>query len=111
MRHLAVDDRGIPTGASTAWPQTSEVLSDNMFDDGYDEVPPGAVFALSGAARRIEVCFDQGYPAAQIFAPGADDVICFEPMAAPTDALCRGGYRVAEPGTTATAVLTITVAS
>src|SRR6201993_4844760 len=111
MRHLAVDDRGIPTGASTAWPQTSEVLGERTFDDGYDEVAPGAVFALSGGTRRIGVRLEQGYPAAQIFAPAADDVVCFEPMAAPTDALRRGGYRVAEPGTPATAVFTITVAS
>jgi galactose mutarotase-like enzyme len=111
MRHLAVDDRGIPTGASTARPQTTEVLGDNTFDDGYDELAPGAIFALWGGTRRIEMCFDQGYPAAQIFAPGADDVVCFEPMAAPTDALRRGGYRVAEPGTPATAVFTITVAA
>ena len=54
MRHLAVDDRGIPTGAGNAWPQTSEVLGERTFDDGYDEVPRGAVFALSGGARRIE---------------------------------------------------------
>jgi galactose mutarotase-like enzyme len=111
MRHLAVDDRGIPTGASTAWPQTSKVLGERTFDDGYDEVPPGAMFALSGGTRRIEVRLEQGYPAAQIFAPGSDDVVCFEPMAAPTDALRRGGYRIAEPGTPATAVFTITVAS
>jgi galactose mutarotase-like enzyme len=111
MRHLAVDDRGIPTGASRAWPQTSEALGERTFDDGYDEVPSGAVFALSGGSRRIEVRLEQGYPAAQIFAPGADDVVCFEPMAAPTDALRRGGYRIAEPGTPVTAVFTITVAS
>ena len=111
MRHLAVDDRGIPTGASRAWPQTSEALGERTFDDGYDEVPSGAVFALSGGGRRIEVHLEQGYPAAQIFAPGADDVVCFEPMAAPTDALRRGGYRIAEPGTPVTAVFTITVAS
>jgi aldose 1-epimerase len=111
MRHLALDERGIPTGDSTAWPRTSETLGDETFDDGFDEVAPGAVFALSGGDRRIEVCFEQGYSAAQIFAPSADDVVCFEPMAAPTDALRTGGYRVAEPGTPVTAVFTITVAS
>ena len=56
------------------------------------------MFALSGGDRRIEVHFDEGYPAAQVFAPGDDDVVCFEPMAAPTDALRRGGYRVVQPG-------------
>jgi galactose mutarotase-like enzyme len=109
MRHLTTDDRGIPTGGGTAWPQTSEILGDNTFDDGYDQVAAGAVFALSDGNRRIEVCFDEGYTAAQIFAPGADDVVCFEPMAAPTDALRRGGYRVAEPGAPTTAVFSITV--
>ncbi|MDT5090709.1 MAG: aldose 1-epimerase [Mycobacterium sp.] len=111
MRHLNLDERGIPTGVGTEWPPTSEALGDNTFDDAFDEVPRGAWFALSGGTRRIEVCFDRGYSAAQIFAPAADDVICFEPMAAPTNALRRGGYEMAEPGTDATAVFTITVAS
>ncbi|MEO8816519.1 MAG: aldose 1-epimerase [Mycobacterium sp.] len=98
MRSRAVDSRGIPTGATAPRPSTAELLGDTVLDDGYDEVAPGAVFAVSGGDRRIEVCFDEGYPAAQIFAPGTEDVICFEPMAAPTDALRRGGYRVAQPG-------------
>ncbi len=57
----------------------------------------GAVFAVSGGGRRLEVHFEHGYPAAQIFAPAAEDVVCFEPMTAPTDALRRGGYRCARP--------------
>jgi aldose 1-epimerase len=111
MRHLALDDRGIPTGATTPWPQTSEALGHNAFDDAYDEVASGSVFALSGGNRRIEVSFEEGYPAAQIFAPSTDDVVCFEPMTAPTDALRQGGYRLAEPGTPVTAMFAITVAS
>ena len=55
------------------------------------------------ADRRLEVRFEQGYPAAQIFAPAGETVICFEPMAAPTDALRRGGYRCARPGKPETA--------
>src|SRR5574337_368196 len=98
MRFRPVNAWGIPTGEMVAHPQTTELLDDKFLDDGYDEVPPGAVFAVSGGDRRIEVHFDEGYPAAQVFAPGDDDVICFEPMAAPTDALRRGGYRVAQQG-------------
>ena len=98
MRFRAVNAWGIPTGATEDRPQFREVLEDRFFDDGYDDVPLGAVFSVSGGDRRIEVRFDEGYPAAQFFAPGDDDVICFEPMAAPTDALRRGGYRVARPG-------------
>lgn len=98
MRFRPVDARGIPTGVTEPHPPTTELLGDKVFDDGFDEVAPGAVFAVSGGSRRIEVQFDTGYPAAQIYGPAAEDVICFEPMAAPTDALRRGGYAMARPG-------------
>ncbi len=98
MRHLTLDERGLPTGETTPQAAGTEPLGDKAFDDGYDEVADGAVFAVSGGGRRIEVHFEQGYPAAQIFAPSGEDVVCFEPMAAPTDALRRGGYRSARPG-------------
>jgi galactose mutarotase-like enzyme len=98
LRHLKLDERGLPTGETTPQPATTEALGDKAFDDGYDEVADGAVFAVSGGGRRIEVHFEQGYPAAQVFAPPGEDVVCFEPMTAPTDALRRGGYRSAKPG-------------
>jgi len=95
MRHLPVDDRGLPTGAHDAWAAQSAPLADRVLDDGFDEVAPESVFAISGGGRRIEVTFEQGYPAAQLFAPAGDALVAIEPMAAPTDALRRGGYRVA----------------
>ena len=39
------------------------------------------------AGRRIELAFESGYSYAQVFAPAISDVICFEPMTAPADAL------------------------
>ena len=110
LRHLPVDGRGLPTGASTRQPAASQTLGDKVFDDGYDEVADGALFAVSGGSRRIEVVFEQGYPAAQIFAPAGAELICFEPMAAPTDALTRGGYATARPGQAAVAQFSIRVA-
>lgn len=107
LRHLSLDQRGLPTGETSAWPPRSEHLADKAFDDAYDEVEDGAIFAVTGGGRRLEVHFERGYPAAQIFAPPGEDVICFEPMAAPTDALRRGGYRRARPGAPATAVFCI----
>jgi galactose mutarotase-like enzyme len=98
LRHLKLDGQGLPTGETALQPAMTEALGDKAFDDGYDEVADGAVFAVSGGGRRIEVHFEQGYPAAQIFAPPGEDVVCFEPMTAPTDALRRGGYRSAHPG-------------
>jgi aldose 1-epimerase len=98
LRHLQLDQQGLPTGQTARQPAGTERLSDKAFDDGYDEVAEGAVFAVSGGGRRIEVHFEQGFPAAQIFAPPAENVVCFEPMTAPTDALRRGGYRSVPPG-------------
>jgi aldose 1-epimerase len=109
MRHLPVDARGLPTGETGAHESTTELLGDKPFDDGYDEVATGSVFAVSGGNRRIEVTFDAGYPAAQVYAPGDDDVICFEPMAAATDSLRRGGYRSAQPSEPDTATFSIRV--
>jgi len=98
LRHLELDRQGLPTGATASQPAMAEALAGKAFDDGYDEVAEGAVFAVSGGDRRVQVTFEQGYPAAQIFAPRGEDVICFEPMTAPTDALRRGCYRSAQPG-------------
>lgn len=109
LRHLLLDERGLPTGASEPAAAREEALGDKAFDDAYDRVPEGAVFAVSGGGRRLQVRFEQGYPAAQIFAPTAEEVVCFEPMTAPTDALRRGGYRCARPGEPAAAQFAIRV--
>ena len=52
----------------------------------YDAVPEGATFVVEGGGRRLTTTFARGYPAAQVYAPREDGVICFEPMAAVTDA-------------------------
>lgn len=109
MRYRPVNAWGIPTGIMEDRPASSETLGDKVIDDGYDEVAPGSVFALSGGGRRIELHFDEGFTAAQVFAPGNDDVVCFEPMAAPTDALRKGGYREVRPGESAVARFRIKV--
>jgi aldose 1-epimerase len=98
LRHLKLDRQGLPTGETARQPASTEPLGDKVFDDGYDEVAEGAVFAVSGGGRHVEVHFELGYAAAQIFAPSSESVVCFEPMTAPTDALRRGGYPTAEPG-------------
>ncbi|GFG73552.1 aldose 1-epimerase [Mycobacterium botniense] len=109
LRHLLLDHQGLPTGQKTEQPAACERLGDKAFDDGYDQVADGSVFAVSGGGRRLEVHFEQGYPAAQIFAPTSEDVVCFEPMTAPADALRRGGYRLARRGEPAAAVFAIRV--
>jgi galactose mutarotase-like enzyme len=109
MRHLLVDDRGLPTGESRDWPGGARPLGTTELDDGFDGVEAGAVFTLSGGSHRVAVTFDAGYPAAQLFAPRSDNVVGIEPMAAPTDALIRGNYRMAAPGSPETATFSIRV--
>ena len=48
-------------------------------------------FVLAGGGRRIELSVGPGYRFAQVYAPGDDDVVAFEPMTAPTNALVAGG--------------------
>ena len=103
LRRLLVDDRGIPTGESQSWNGASGPLGGTTYDDGFDEVTEGAVVTLAGGGRRIDVTFEKGYPAMQLFAPPSEELIAVEPMAAPTDALVRGNYRSAtedKPATT-----------
>lgn len=109
LRHLPTDDRGLPTGATEDWTARSGPLGDTAYDDGFDQVPDGAQFILSGGGHRITVTFETGYPAAQLFAPPGDALVAIEPMAAPTDALRRGGYRRAAPGRPVTARFSIGV--
>jgi aldose 1-epimerase len=109
MRHLPVDNWGIPTGATEEWPGGTELLKTTQLDHGFDQVPDAAVFSVAGGDRRVEVTFHKGYPAAQLFAPGNDDLVAVEPMAAPTDSLRRGNYHMAVPGKPETATFSIRV--
>jgi aldose 1-epimerase len=109
-RHLELDELQLPTGGGTPECAVDFRLRDASFDDGYDGLGDGAVFSVAGAAREIRVTFDAGYPAAQVFSPPGAPFICFEPMTAPTNALCSGdGLRSVAPGDAFTAVFTIAV--
>ena len=71
----------------------------------------GCPIALAGGGRRIELAFLDGYPYAQVFAPAEDDVVAFEPMTAPTNALVDGGPELSlvAPGDGYRAAFAITV--
>ncbi len=88
---LALDARGLPTGVREAVSVAAGTLAGRTFDDLYLAPADGAPFALAGGGRRVEVAFAEGYPYAQMYAPAGDDVIAFEPMTAPTNALVDGG--------------------
>jgi aldose 1-epimerase len=100
MRPLALDDRQIPLGpAGERLSARSLQLADNAFDDGFDEVREPARFAVADGARRLSLEFIEGYSCAQIYAPPGRELICFEPMTAPANALRSGnGLHLLCPG-------------
>jgi len=88
-RHTVLDDRGLPAADGDREESEAGPLGERTFDDGYDELDP-ARFALEGGGRRIEVEFLEGYPIAQVYAPAGQDLVAFEPMTAPVNALATG---------------------
>jgi aldose 1-epimerase len=109
-RHLELDEFAIPTGGGSRESAVDFRLAGASFDDGYDRIDEGATFSVAGGGREIRVSFDAGLPAAQVFSPPGAPFICFEPMTAPTNALCSGvGLPRVAPGDAFTAVFTIGV--
>jgi galactose mutarotase-like enzyme len=98
----------IPTGEREPAGSLGGRLGERTFDDGYTVDPAGVTFALAGGGRRIEVAFERGYPYAQVYAPAVEDVVCFEPMTAPADALRRAPLTVA-PGDSFSARFSVAV--
>jgi galactose mutarotase-like enzyme len=107
---IAVDERQIPTGERTPAGDLNGPLGTRTFDDGFTLAAGAGPFVLAGGGRRIEVAFERGYPYAQVFAPASSDVICFEPMTAPADALRHSAGAVA-PGETYSARFSVSVAT
>ncbi len=88
---LSLDDQMLPTGERVPVTVKPAPLGERTFDDAYAAPADGRPFVLAGGGRRIELAFLEGFPFAQVFAPAADDVVAFEPMTAPTNALVDGG--------------------
>jgi aldose 1-epimerase len=107
---VVLDSEQLPTGEKAQTDVPAGPLGTRTFDDEF--VAPSEPFALEGGGRRIEVSFDQGYPYSQVYAPDDDDVIAFEPMTAPTNALVSGqDLKLLEPDESYDASFSIGVSS
>jgi aldose 1-epimerase len=107
---LVVDENQIPTGEVEPPGFRLGALEDRSLDDGYVMHERPRPFSVSAAGRTLGVEFLEGYTHAQVFAPAGKDLICFEPMTAPANALrSHDDLRLAPPGEPFSAAFRITV--
>ncbi len=89
--HLVLNSFLIPTGEvkPADYPEAAR-LDNTQFDDGFTNLVRGpdgrARFWVEGKKQRITVTYGPKFQVAVVYAPPAREFICFEPMAAITDA-------------------------
>ena len=107
--HRAVlDDRMIPTGEVVEDPTPTGPLADLVLDDVFLGVADGSVATVRAGSRGVSVRYVTGYGVGVVFAPRQFDIVCIEPMTAPTDPFAgRFPLRVAAPGETVEAVFEV----
>lgn len=107
---LVADARMLPTGGREPLTERSFLLGDMSWDDGLAGLAQPARFTVAAAERELGVDFEAGYRFAQVYAPPGRDLICFEPMTAPANALVDGrDLPVVAPGEEHEAAFTVTV--
>lgn len=107
---LVLDERMIPTGQREPVRIEPGPLGRRSFDDAYTDLGGHPRFTVEGGGRTIAVDFVEGYAFAQVYAPADRDLVCFEPMTAPTNAIASGdGLTMLRPGEIYTAAFRISV--
>jgi aldose 1-epimerase len=107
--HLALDELGLPTGASIRERAECEVIGRRTFDDLYALGRDRRLVFTADDGASVEVRGDAQYPYAQVWVPPGTPFAALEPMTAPTDALARGTTPLVAPGDSFTARFTLTV--
>jgi galactose mutarotase-like enzyme len=109
-KRVVLDSEQLPTGEVVEAEVAPGPLGSRTFDDEFEA--PSEPFAVEGGGRRIDVSFGEGFPFAQVYSPDDDDVIAFEPMTAPTNALVSGrNLTLLHPGEAYEASFSIRVTS
>ena len=81
---LVLGEHKLPTGQREPVDGAGGVVGEDTFDDAF--TAPGGAFT----AGDVSVTFERGFPYCQLFAPPGQELVAFEPMAAPTNALVTG---------------------
>ncbi len=99
----------IPTGEVVVDPMPAGPLGATVLDDVYLGVADGTVASVRAGSRGVDVTYVSGYDVGVVFAPAEPDIVCLEPMTAPTDPFSgRFPLRLAQPGETVGAVFEVT---
>ena len=106
--HIALDDRGIPTGAEQAERGEREPIGRRTFDDLY-RLGRDRRLALVTDEAAISMHAGPGYPYAQVWVPRGKPFAALEPMTAATNSLVAGTAPVVQPGESYTATFTLAV--
>ena len=108
-RRAVLGPTKIPTGEVVVDPVPRGALGATVLDDVYLDVADGTVASVRAGDRGVSVTHASGYHVGVVFAPSQFDIVCLEPMTAPTDPFSgRFPLRLAQPGETVTAEFTIT---
>jgi galactose mutarotase-like enzyme len=109
--HLALDPRGLPTGAAAPEPAAAEAIGARTFDDLY-ALGRRRRLALTGPdGSSVAVVGDPAYPYGQVWVPPGKPFAALEPMTVPTNAMTRGETPMVAPGDVFTARFRIDVSA
>lgn len=89
--HLVLNGQSIPTGERRPVEfNDPHLLEHGQLDDVFSDLVRGADgrarFWVEGLKQRVTVAYGPRYPVAVVYAPEGQEFICFEPMAAVTNA-------------------------
>ncbi|MFI5053256.1 MAG: aldose 1-epimerase [Acidimicrobiia bacterium] len=106
-RHLALDDRQIPTGDNVREHAEHDHIGRRTFDDSYALGRDRRLALTTDDGDGIELRSDAGYPYAQVWVPPGRPFAALEPMTAPTNALGAGTAPLVARGDAFTARFTL----
>ncbi len=104
--HVALDERGIPTGDEDRQPAEGEPIGLRTFDDLY-RLDDDRAFTMADEESAITMRADAGYAYAQVWVPAGRPFAALEPMVSRTDGLVDGSAPVVAPGEAYTAAFTL----
>jgi galactose mutarotase-like enzyme len=109
--HLALDGRGLPTGATDDERAERSPIGTRTFDDLY-ALRHRRRLALTGPdGSGVAVAGDTGYPFAQVWVPSGRPFAALEPMTVPTNALVAGDTPMVAPGDAFTARFRVAISA